>query len=165
MMDFDIIMNAVLDISTPVIKESIFRTKFLPLVFSEDAGAFDRAWLHQIAGNPHTEVNVVSDTDPKKVYFTVPPLREHIDKMVPKEINAIIDYIQQESAASLHPETFIETNMVNVIPIAMGVPKENDEIWRNVILKFYNLAPKETSVTDNTVGDMNVMLSDQFDDD
>lgn len=164
MMDTDLIMQQVLDISTLVIKESIFRTRYLPLIFSEDPRAFDRAWLHQVAGNPHIEVNVVSDTDPKCVYFTVPPLREHIDKLIPKELNTILDYIQQESAASLHPEIFIETNMVEVIPIEMRVPKENDEIWKNIILKFYKMAPKETTISQPIADTSGVVMSEQFDD-
>lgn len=163
MLDTDKIMNSVLNAVVPRIKESEFRTKYLPLVFSDQQGAFELAWLHQVVGNPHQEVRVVLDSNEEHVLFIVPPLREHVTAKVPKRLGEILSYIDVQSNAALHPEVFIETNTVEVIPISMPVPEGNDAKWRE-IFKFYKLLPPDDSVEVANSND-GVQLSEAFDDD
>lgn len=161
----DEVLNAVLADSAIKIKESLFRKKFLPLVFSDDPTAFDTAWLHQVTGSPTVEVLVVADNDSDRVYFTVPPLREHIDKNIPDELPEMLDIIDNEAKGSHRPEVFVETNVVNVIPISMKVSEESKEYWTNVILPFYKIVPPPPKETTDAQKNVSILLSDEFDDD
>ncbi len=125
----------ILDRQKPMLRFSVFKERYLPLLFSEDPSLFNNRWIEDVSISPYLEVDLIDEHG--KLVYTVPPLRRQVNSHANTVLNEMTKMAVIE--ASIHSEMgniFLENNLPKLVKFDDSRSPEIQERWKTFLTEL-----------------------------
>lgn len=150
-------LNTIIKTSIVNLKESVFKTKYISLLFHEDPMQFNTAWINEVSNSVSVSVQVTDELnnplyldDEKTLPFIIPPLKQvkiHANK---KLNDTLRDAEHQLNNSFNFTKNHFDALFPHLIKFSDEQSEEHIKIW-NLILARYDLSNriKDSSIVEN----------------
>ena len=116
------------------VEESLFISKYLPLLFHTDPRAFNKIWINEISNSPHTPVSIIRDGI---VVDTVPPLRAAIETKLNPEISMLLSALEfKKNQHGLIADRFLKSNIARLINLDGSNTDIHRKEWEDLVTRY-----------------------------
>lgn len=162
----ELLLNVVKDTPVTQLREDIFKSRCLPLLFKEDLGAFNRTWLRHVVRSPFEEVDIIDQFG--NILFRVPALRESDAVSLDSRVNKILtSSVRHAEVHSSRQTAMIKQVADNSVKFQLTTPDNYTERWIAILERYgyTNEAKKLTNSIKTTSKDAAAETGVTVDDD